>query len=483
MDIRPLREVPAFRRLWAGSVLSSLGGTMTDFAVTLQVWRLTHAAIAVGVLGLARMIPTLTVAMVGGSLADAVDRRKLVLVTSCCAMVVSALFAAQAIAGLRQLWLLYVLVVVGASISSITGPARRTFAPRLLPAGLLPAGLALNQLMLPVSMIAGPALAGLIAAGGLQLCYIIDVVTFTAALYGVARLPAMPPQGAGPDRGLRAVAAGVRFIFASRPLAGAFLADLNATVFGLPVALFPAINAERFGGHPQTLGLLTASIGVGGLLGMVFSGPVGRVTRPGRGMLVTVSVWGAGMAAFGVTHLLWLALGALAVAGGADTITVVFRGMIVQTVIPDGMRGRITAADYVVGYGGGQLGNLESGAVGSLFTPTVSAVSGGLATIAGAALIGLLLPAFARYRRPVPPAEPGQAEPGRPEPGRAAPGRAEPGRAEPGRAEPGRPEPGRAEPGRPEPGRPEPGRAEPGRAEPARAAPGRDETGQAAAPA
>ncbi|HMG65614.1 MAG TPA: MFS transporter, partial [Streptosporangiaceae bacterium] len=175
MDIRPLREVPAFRRLWAGSVLSSLGGTMTDFAVTLQVWRLTHAAIAVGVLGLARMIPTLTVAMVGGSLADAVDRRKLVLVTSCSAMVVSALFAAQAIAGLRQLWLLYVLVVVGASISSITGPARRTFAPRLLPAGLLPAGLALNQLMLPVSMIAGPALAGLIAAGGgLQLCYIVD---------------------------------------------------------------------------------------------------------------------------------------------------------------------------------------------------------------------------------------------------------------------------------------------------------------------
>jgi MFS family permease len=421
MDIRPLRESPDFRRLWAGSVLSSLGGTMTDFAVTLQVWRLTHAAIAVGLLGLARMIPALTVAMVGGSLADATDRRKLVLITSGCAMGVSALFAAQAIAGLRQLWLLYVLVVVGASINSITGPARRTFAPRLLPASLLPAGLALNQLMLPVSMIAGPALAGLIAAaGGLQLCYIVDLVSFTAALYGVARLPAMPPQDAGPDRGLRAVAAGVRFIFASRPLAGAFLADLNATVFGLPVALFPAINAERFGGHPQTLGLLTASIGVGGLLGMVFSGPVGRVTRPGRGMLVTVSVWGAGMACFGVTHLLWLALGALAVAGGADTVTVVFRGMIVQTVIPEGLRGRITAADYVVGYGGGQLGNLESGAVGSLFTPTVSAVSGGLATIVGATLIGLLLPAFTRYRRPVPPAEPGRAEPGRDEPGQAA---------------------------------------------------------------
>jgi MFS family permease len=438
MDVRPLRESPAFRRLWAGSVLSSLGGTMTDFAVTLQVWRLTHAAIAVGLLGLARMIPTLTVAMVGGSLADAVDRRKLVLVTSGCAMAVSAVLAAQAIAGLRQLWLLYVLVVLSASISSITGPARRTFAPRLLSAELLPAGLALNQLMLPVSMIAGPALAGVIAAaGGLQLCYLIDVASFTAALYGVARLPAMRPQGAGPDRGLRAVAAGVRFIVASRPLAGAFLADLNATVFGLPVALFPALNAERFGGHPQTLGLLTASIGVGGLLGMVFSGPVGRVRRPGRGMLVTVSAWGAGMAVFGVAHLLWLAVGALAVAGGADTITVVFRGMIVQTVIPEGLRGRITAADYVVGYGGGQLGNLESGAVGSLFTPAVSAVSGGLATIVGAALIGLLLPAFARYRRPLPPARPGPAGPGRDGPKRDQPERDELRRDVPERDETG----------------------------------------------
>ncbi|HEY6480797.1 MAG TPA: MFS transporter, partial [Streptosporangiaceae bacterium] len=360
MDVRPLRESPAFRRLWAGSVLSSLGGTMTDFAVTLQVWRLTHAAIAVGLLGLARMIPTLTVAMVGGSLADAVDRRKLVLVTSGCAMAVSAGFAAQAIAGLRQVWLLYVLVVLAASISSITGPARRTFAPRLLSAELLPAGLALNQLMLPVSMIAGPALAGVIAAaGGLQLCYLIDVASFTAALYGVARLPAMRPQGAGPDRGLRAVAAGVRFIVASRPLAGAFLADLNATIFGLPVALFPAINAERFGGNPRTLGLFATAIGVGGLLSAALSGPVGSITRQGRAMLCAVAIWGAAFAGFAVVSSLWLTLSLLAVAGAADMFTVVFRGTIVQQATTDELRGRVTAADYVVGAGGGQLGNVE----------------------------------------------------------------------------------------------------------------------------
>jgi hypothetical protein len=418
MDVQPLRESPAFRRLWAGSMLSNLGGSMTGFAVTLQAYRLTHSVFAVGAIGLCRIIPTLAVAMLGGSLADAADRRKLVLATTWAAAGVSVLLAAQSIAGLRQLWLLYALIAVQAAITSVTVPARQTFTPRLLPGRLLPAGLALNLMALPVALIAGPALAGLItAAGGLQLCYVVDAVSFGASLYGVARLPAMPPQGTGPDRGLRAVGAGLRFIFGSRPLAGAFLADLNATVLGLPVALFPAINAERFGGHPATLGLLTSAIGVGGLLGMVFSGPVGRVIRPGRGMLVTVSVWGAGMTVFGAARILWLALGALAIAGAADTITVVFRGMIVQTAIPESLRGRITAADYVVGYGGGQLGNLESGAVGSLFSPAVSAVSGGLGTIIGAALIGLALPAFTRYRMPSPPADPGPRAPEHDEPG------------------------------------------------------------------
>lgn len=376
---------------------------MTSFAVTLQVYRLTHSAFAVGAIGLTALVPTLTVGMFGGSLADSTDRRKLVLVTSSCLTVVSALLAIQALVGLRQAWLLYALVAVQATFSSINAPARRTFAPRLLPAERLPAGLALNQLTFQITLVAGPALAGLIvAAGGLRLCYLIDVATFGAALYGVGRLPAMPPQGAAPGRGPRAVAEGIRFIFASRPVAGAFLADLNATVLGLPVALFPAINAERFGGNPQTLGLLTAAIGIGGLAGSAFSGPLGQVTRPGRSMLVTVSVWGAAIAAFGVADGLWLSLGCLAAAGAADTTTVVLRGIIVQTAIPDELRGRITAADYVVGYGGGQIGNLESGAVGSLASPAISAVSGGLATVACAVIIGLALPAFTRYTAPRP---------------------------------------------------------------------------------
>jgi MFS family permease len=397
-DIRPLRECPPFRRLWAGLLLSAIGSSMTSFAITLQVYRLTHSTLAVGAVGLTGMFPTLTAGMFGGSLVDRLDRRRLVLVTSGGLTAVSALFAVQA--GGRQVWPLYLLVAVQAALGAIDNPARRAIVPRLLPARLLPAGVALNQLSFQLTLVTGPTLAGLIAAaGGLRLCYVIDALSFAAALYGVVRLPAVPPAGRIAARSLRAVAEGIRFIWTSRPLAGAFLADLSATVLGLPVALFPAINAERFGGSPQTLGLLTTAIGVGGVLGSAFSGPVGRIVRPGRAMLITVSVWGAGLAGFGAAGALWLALACLAIAGAADTTTVVFRSTIVQTVVPDRLRGRITAAEYVVGVGGPQLGSLEAGAVGSLASPAISAISGGLACIAGAILIGAALPAFTRYRR------------------------------------------------------------------------------------
>ena len=406
-DLGPLRESPAFRRLWAGTTLSSVGSSLTGFAVILQVYDLTHSPLAVGGVGVAQMVPTLLIGLAGGTITDAIDRRKLVLVTSSCLAAVSAAFAAQAFAGLGLVWLLYALVAVQSSLTALDRPARATFVPGLLPASQLPAGLALNQLSFQLTLIAGPALAGLIAAAphlGLRACYLIDTVSFAAALYGVARLPTMRPQGGATRPGPRAVAEGVRFIRRSQVLAGAFLADLNATVFGLPVALFPAINAERFGGSPVTLGLFITAIGVGGLASAAFSGPVKHVARPGRAMLCTVAVWGAAFAGFALSPGLWLTLSLLAVAGAADAFTVVFRSTIVATVTPDRLRGRVMAADYVVGAGGAQLGNLEAGALGTLTTPVISALAGGLVTIAGAVVIALALPGFTRYRRQ--PAEP-----------------------------------------------------------------------------
>jgi MFS family permease len=407
-DLSPLREFPAFRRLWVGTTLSSVGGALTNFAVPLQVYDITHSPFAVGAIGVAELVPILAIALPGGSLADAVDRRKLVLFCSGGASVVSAGLAAQAFAGLRSVWLLYVLVAISSAIGAVSGPARRTFIPGLLPADRLAAGMALNRLSFQLMLTLGPALAGLITAVpalGLRGCYLIDALTFAGSLYGVARLPALSRSKTA-KRGLSAVAEGVGFIRRSPLLAGAFLADLNATVFGLPLALFPAINAERFAGNPRTLGLFMTAIGVGGLVSGAFSGPVAHISRQGRAMLIAVAIWGAGFAGFALAPGLWLTLICLAIAGAADTFTVIFRGTIVQAQTPDELRGRVTAADYLVGAGGGQLGNLESGALGSLTSPTISALAGGLVTVAGAVAIGLALPAFARYRSSPPAAEP-----------------------------------------------------------------------------
>jgi MFS family permease len=400
-DITPLRESPAFRRLWVGSTLSTIGSVMTGFAVLLQMYDLTHSPFAVGAVGIAQMVPTLAVGLLGGSITDSTDRRKLVLLTTGCLAAVSAALAAQAFAGLRLAWLLYGLVTVQAALSAINGPARNTFIPSLLSPGQLSAGLALNRLSFQIVITIGPALAGLITAAphlGLGGCYLVDTISFAAALYGVARLPAMRPQGETTRPGLRAVAEGVRYIRSRQAIAGAFVADLNATVFALPVALFPAINAERFGGNPRTLGLFTAAIGVGGLITALASGPVKHISRPGVAMLCTVAIWGAAFAGFAVARSLWLTLTMLALAGAADMFSVLFRGIIVQSATPDGFQGRVMAADYVVGAGGSQFGNVEAGALGSLTSPTISALSGGLATVVGCIVIGLTMPAFTRYR-------------------------------------------------------------------------------------
>jgi predicted MFS family arabinose efflux permease len=181
-------------------------------------------------------------------------------------------------------------------------------------------------------------------------------------------------------------------------LAGAFFSDLNATFFALPLSLFPAINAARFGGDPRTLGLFTSAIGVGGMVTAVLSGPFAKVTRQGTGMLAAVAVWGLAFAVFAIAPSLWLTLLALGIAGAADSVTVMFRGIIVQRVTPPELLGRVNAADYVVGAGGGQLGSLESGLVGAITSAEVSALAGGLLTVAGALVILAGIPAFRRYR-------------------------------------------------------------------------------------
>lgn len=410
-DITPLREHPAFRRLWLGTMLSRTGSAMTAFAITLQVYDLTRSPAAVGGIGLATFVPLLLITLPGGALADRVDRRRLVLAVTVAQAALSAALFALAASGGASLWTLYALVAAESALSAVNAPARQTFIPRLVPKAQLAAAMAVNRIVFQVVMIAGPALAGIVAAGaGLRGCYLADVASYAGALWAVGRLPAMPPQPGGdgdfsagqakPRSGLALTLEGLAFIRRTPALCGAFLADVNATFFGLPVSLFPAVNAARFGGDPRTLGLFSTAIGVGGLVSAVLAGPLKHARRHGVVMLACVAVWGAAFALFAVAPSLWLTLLALAIAGLADTFTVVVRSVIVQEATPEEFRGRVNAADFLVGAGGSELGSLEAGLVGSWTTPVTSVLSGGLLTIAGALAIAAAVPGFRRYQSP-----------------------------------------------------------------------------------
>lgn len=397
-DTRPLQESPAYRRLWVGQSLSTIGSRMTSVAVPIQVYALTHSSLAVGMIGPTIAVPLIGLGLVGGSIADAFDRRTLVMVTTTLLAVVSLLFALQALLDFRWLWLLYVLIAVQSCLSAINTPASRTFIPRLLPPDRIPAAAALSFLSFQVSLTAGPLMAGaIIATAGLQTAYVVDAVSFFFAFYGVLRLPAMPPQHGGATPGLRAVVEGLQFVRRHSVIATLLLVDLNATVFGMPFALFPALAATRFGGGPQTVGLLYAAPAIGGLIGSVCSGPLAHIHRQGRAILFAVAVWGAAIAGFGSTHLLWLGVILLAIAGGADVVNGVFRTTIIQVNTPDALQGRVNSVGFVVGEGGPRLGDVESGVVASITSPVFSAVSGGLVSVVGVVLLGLINPAFARY--------------------------------------------------------------------------------------
>jgi MFS family permease len=396
-DVTPLRESVEFRWLWAGQSLSSIGSMMTNVAVAIQMYDLTGSSVAVGAIGLAALLPTLLLGLFGGSIADAVDRRRLVLITGSGLTFVSVVFALQALLDWRQVWLLYLLTAIGAAVGAIDVPARRTFIPRVLPLERLPAAAALSQLSFQVAIIAAPVLAGvLIATVGLEAAYGLDALTFVAVLYSVRRLPPMRPEGGGSAVSLRSVIEGLKYAANHKLIGMIFLIDLNATVLAMPTALFPALADTHFGGGPRTVGYLYAAIGVGGLVAAVLSGPLGHIRHQGRAMLISVAVWGAGIGSVGLTHSLWLAVILLAIAGAADIVTTVFRATILQTKTPDELRGRLNSLDFIVGLGGPNLGNVRAGAVAGLVGPVASIITGGAACVLGILALSTSKP-FRRY--------------------------------------------------------------------------------------
>lgn len=391
LDIRPLRVSPAFRRLWVGTSLSAVGGQVTAVAVLYQVWELTHSPVWTGAVGLARAVPLVVLGLVGGALADAVDRRTLVRWTMVGQLAAALGLAAQALTGLGLLPVLLLLVAGQASFGALGAPAQRTFPVRLLGRRLVAAGIALQHLSFQAAMLVGPALAGVVLGRwGLTTAYLVQAVAFLAALYAVVRLPAMPPAEAGGRRGVRAVVDGMRYISRRPVLGGLYVTDLVATLLAMPIALFPVINEERFGGAPETLGLFLSAVAVGGLVAGLFSGTVTRSDRPGAVQLWAAGVWGAALAVFGLVGPLWLALAALAVAGAADTVSVISRGAAVQLATPDTHRGRVTSVEHVIGVAGPEVGNFRAGVVAGATSAAFAATSGGLACLAGIVLVATL---------------------------------------------------------------------------------------------
>jgi MFS family permease len=398
LDVRPLRTSIPFRRLWAGGLLSGFGSQVASFALLYYVWTTSHNAALLGLVGLSQLVPLIVFSLVGGHLADRVDRRTLVLLTRCGQVVAAAGMATVVISGTHQLALLFTLIAVQNALNSLGAPAARAFIPRVLRPDLIAAGYALNNVGMQVILIGSPVVAGLaIAAWGVDGCFVLDAATFFAAIYGVLGLPKMPPETTSEEAD-RSVAGGFRLVVRTPILIGAFLADLNATVLSMPVAMFPVINSEKFGGSPATLGLFLPALAIGGVIVGALSGRITRSHRPGVLMLVGGLAWAAALATFAAINLLWLAIPFLAIAGAGDAMSVIARGAIVQRVTPDAYRGRVNALDFVVGAGGPQLGNIRAGLVASATSGSESMIIGGVAATLGTLLIAVFTPSLRRYR-------------------------------------------------------------------------------------
>ncbi|WP_436776793.1 MFS transporter [Yinghuangia sp. YIM S09857] len=409
-DTTPLRISRDYRRLWFGGAVSMLGQQMTSLAVAVQVYHLTGSNFAVGLVGLFSLAPLIVFGLLGGAIADSMDRRRLGLIASTGLAAMSLVLAAQAVLDLGQVWLLYGVVAAQSAFFAVNSPTRTAMIPRLLGPEHLPAANALAMLSMTLGMTVGPLLGGLvIGVWNTQTVYVVDALAFGAALYGMWRLPAMPPEransGAGDGKRQRAsVAEGFRFLRTRPNVRMTFLADIAAMVFGMPRALFPAIAASWYGGGSRTVGLLTAAPAIGAFAGALFSGWLGRVRYQGRAVILSIVAWGLAITAFGATNWLWLGVFFLAVAGCADTISGVFRNTILQVATPDELRGRLAGVFIVVVAGGPRLGDFESGSVAALSTERISVVSGGLACVVVVLALAARWRGFWRYdaENPVP---------------------------------------------------------------------------------
>jgi MFS family permease len=396
VDLAPLRRHRDYRLLYASQFVSFLGSMVTYVALPYQVYKLTHSSLAVGLLGLAELGPLLLTAFVGGALADAVDRRRLVIGTDMGLAVGSGLLAITA--GLERPPVLGIYAIAGlmSALNGLQKPSLEALTPRFVDKQELPAAATLGVFRGSVGMIAGPALGGmLIASAGLTATYVVDFLSYAFSLACFAFIRRVPPPEGAENPSLSRILEGFRYARSRQELIGTYVVDFVAMVFGMPLALFPALS-ERLGG-PPVLGLLYAAPAVGALAASLTSRWTPRVTRHGLAVMVAATFWGLAIVVFGFCDGLLPALVFLALAGAADAVSGIFRLTLWNATIPDTLRGRLAGIEMVSYMSGPLLGHAEAGAVAALFGVRASVVSGGTLCVVGVLACGIALPRFLRY--------------------------------------------------------------------------------------
>ncbi|MFF0850060.1 MFS transporter [Streptomyces sp. NPDC003388] len=395
-DLAPWKASADFRRLWASGLISNFGSFLTFVALPVQLKDLTGSAAAVGAIGAVELVPLIVFGLYGGALADALDKRRLIVWTEAGQGLLSAALLVDALLPRPAVWPLYLIAALSSALVSVQRPALDSLLPRIVAHEHLPAAASLNSLRWTVGGVAGPAVAGVVVAyAGLGWAYAADLLTFAVSLVFVVRIAPSPAshRAARPD--LRAVAEGARYAWSRKELLGTYAVDLAAMFLAMPLAVLPFLADEL---HAEwALGMMYAALPLGALLVSLTSGWTSRVHRHGRMVVLSAALWGLAVAAAGMAGEVWLVLLLLTVAGGCDMVSGIFRGAMWNQTIPDELRGRLAGIELLSYSVGPQLGQVRSGGLAAWAGVRASVWSGGVLCVGAMGLLALCLPGLTAY--------------------------------------------------------------------------------------
>lgn len=397
IDISPLFKYREYRYLYLGQTVSTLGSMITYVALPYQIYQITHSSLAVGMMGVVELAPLLITSFLGGHYADLLDRRKLLLVSEVALGLGSLILMLNSLLPHPYLGLIYAVAGVMSGFNGFHRPALESLTPKLVKPEDLHTISALAALKGVIGTVVGPALAGLLLSTlGIPGTFMIDVLTYGISILALLMLKGLSFKSEKGSSPIDGIMEGIRYAWSRPELIGSYFVDFVAMVFGMPMALFPAVS-ESFGGA-KIVGLLYAAPSAGAMIATLGSGWTQSVRRHGAAIIVAALVWGIGITAFGMASYFWVAFGFLMVAGAADAFSGIFRMTLWNKTIPDRLRGRMAGLEMLSYMSGPLLGNAESGLVAAAFGTKVSIISGGILCIVGVGLSILLLPSFWRYR-------------------------------------------------------------------------------------